>query len=205
MRPAPPRIPPGPPGLPIEERRSFSLWQVLVIAVVTLVIGMIIGYSGKKTSASSAGGAGTHSVFTLPPENATQGGSTTTVAGVAPGAPAASSSTTVAASTSRVATVLMPATKGKGTGDLPSFTTGGTYSFGWVFDCAENAGATGTFAVTVVPASGTAGPPAVTESGQSNQGVSNQPAVNGTEHLHVDAGPGCIWLIKVTGIAGSGG
>jgi hypothetical protein len=192
----------GRPGPRIEERRSFAPWQLAVACVATLILGMIIGYSGKKPSASSANTS--RPLITLPPATRTDvGGTTTTVAGVAPGTPGGNTTTTAAASGSstQIATVLMQPTKGRGTSDLPTFTTAGTFSFGWAYDCAENAGATGTFAVTVVPATGSAGSPAVTQSGQSNQGVFNAPATTGTEHLHVDAGTGCIWILKVTGIA----
>lgn len=195
-----------PGGLGIKERRSFALWQVVVVGIVCLILGMIIGYSNKKTSSSSA--SAPQSRLTLPPQSgATETGPTTTLAG-ASGISAATtttapggSSTTVAVS--QVATVLMPATKGQGPMDLPSFGTAGPWSIGWAFDCAESPGGGAAFTITVIPASGpAASTPAVSESGGSNQGVATEPSTTGTQHLRVATGTACLWIVKVTGIAG---
>ena len=195
-----------PAGLGIHERRSWATWQLAVVAVVAVFVGMIIGYSGKKTGPGGSTGAGIKlNLGPAPtsPRASTIGGS----AGLSPGTqpteptttgPTSTPSTSPASNTPRV--VLMAQVTGSGPSQLPAFTTAGPWNIGWAYDCVGAPGGTAAFAIQVLSDVGT-GASAVQESGRSGKGVSPE-NTSGRHRLQITTDPACRWAAKVTGIPG---
>jgi hypothetical protein len=168
--------------------------------MVAVVVGMIVGYSGKKPSASAGGGAG-RPIVDL--RGLTRSDSPTTTS---PPATESTTSSTAAPSTTAPPTgattkVLQPNTTGAGPKDLPSFTAGASWSIGWHFRCVAAPGGSAAFTVDVIPGpGGAAAGHAVEQAGNEAQGVSPQ-STAGTVHLRVTTDPACQWAVKVTGVA----
>lgn len=199
-----------PGGLGIREKRSFATWQLVLVAFVALLTGMVIGDTGRKPASGAAGGT---PFITLPssptgalhqPTMSVQ----TVTPGSVPPTTAAAPITSGASTTSIVASgapqvELVARTQGSGPSDLPTFKTAGTWTVGWAFSCVGAASGTGPFTITVVSASGASDPaPAVSESSRNGQGVTKQPARTGSQHLHIATDPACQWAVKVLGVAG---
>jgi hypothetical protein len=194
-----------PTGLGIEERRTWATWQMAVVAGVALLVGMMVGYSGKKPAKSTSGG--TVSLYG-------PGGSPTTVAGIAAGKPtidtaveatpttATATPTTVAPAgkTSGTEVYLVPATRGTGPETLPSFATDGLWHIGWAFDCVNAPGGQASFTINVVPDNGGgAASPAVQQTSRNGQSVTPMNST-GSRHLQILTDPACRWVVDVTGV-----
>ncbi|HLX87000.1 MAG TPA: hypothetical protein VKR22_00860 [Acidimicrobiales bacterium] len=197
------------PGtLGIRERRAWRTWQLAGAAVLTFVFGLYIeslSHAKAGTSASPstpayklptpttvAGGA-SRSGTTVPVTGAggggTGGGSTTTTA-----APTSGPTTTVAATGTAI--VLVPRYQATGNWTSNSFTvTGGTWNIGWAYQCTPPPASGPGFQVSVSPGGSTA----VTESNASGQGVTPVTST-GAQTISVQAAPGCVWVVKATGI-----
>ena len=191
--------------LDIAEARSWATWQLATTALAAAIVGMMIGYSGKKPGASGP----TSGIVSLGPLSASPTGKPPTVAPTTvvltthppttvPPTTVPSAPTTLSGA---VATVLVPNTVGKGTSDLPSFTVGGPWSIGWHFRCVQAPDGSAAFNVSVVPDAGGVASPAVDQTSRDAQGIANQTAP-GKFHLKVTTDPACQWAIKVTGVAG---
>jgi hypothetical protein len=152
-----------PGGLAIQERRSFATWQVVVAAFAAWIIGMMVGYSFKKSVSQQTT---RHGIISLPTGSSsgsragtvTTAGPTISVSAVAP-ATTVPTATTAAASAAAanpnaVATVLMAPVNASGPTDLPAFSTAGAWTIGWAFSCVGAPGSQAAFNITVVPASG---------------------------------------------------
>jgi hypothetical protein len=171
--------------------------------LATLLVGMWIGNSGRNTTAGASSNA--NRSFVLPPA----GGPPPSSSQATPGTttPQASVPTTTLPATTVPATgnptVLIPPLRSKGPGSTPQFSVaGGEWKIGWAYDCQNAPGGTALFQVFVTPAGGAAPPtPAVDESGRASQGVTTQ-STAGAEKLDVKTDPGCVWVVKVTGIGG---
>lgn len=199
----------APGGLGIEERRTWATWQLVLAAVVAAMVGMMIGYSGKRGSKNAAAGTLHLSVGSIQPRV----GTTTTIGGPTAVGPATTSaapttspltspSSLPAAATGPV-TVLVPNTIGSGPSDLPVFATAGAWTIGWQFRCVQAPGGSAAFTITVVPEGGSAdATPAVSQVSREAKGTSPQPASQGRQHLRVTTDPACEWAVKVTGVAG---
>jgi hypothetical protein len=223
---SPPPAPPAEPSwsqpgaLGIQERRSWATWQLVVAVAVAGVLGMMVGYSGKKPSAEagtgrpivSLGGLTATTPTTVggaaPTAAATTATTPTTVAGAAPTAAATTATTAMTETTVTTAapapaaapTVLMPNTPGTGPSDLPAFTAAGPWNIGWHFRCVNAPAGTGTFTVEVVPDAGAPAAPPVQQTSREGQGITPQTAA-GRQHLKITTDPACQWAVKVTGIA----
>jgi len=200
----------GDGDLGIQERRSWATWQLAVVALVFTIVGMLIGYSGKRPAKAAASGAPV-SLSGLSGASQSSGSvrsssSTSTTAGSLEAGPASelvttttaalTSSSPTAACTSP-STILMPNTTGQGPDQLPAFTATGAWCIGWVFDCEGAPGGTASFAIAGTPTSGTTPPPAVQQSGRQVSG--NTPGgTAGSFHLTVTTDPGCRWAAKVS-------
>lgn len=185
-----------PGGLGIEERRSWSVWQLATFVAVSIVVGAIVGHTGGK--AGTTGGE-QRALFTLPPVSSQGTASSPTTAAAAPGTTAASATT---APTAGPSTVLAPNVNGTGPRALPPFSAGPSWTIGWAFRCVLASNGTGTFQVVVVPEGG---PPstaaAVDQSGREGHGTTPQ-SRPGRQHLEVRTDPACNWAVKVTGTPG---
>jgi hypothetical protein len=99
------------------------------------------------------------------------------------------------------AVLLLPNKNGQGPNSTATFTAGGQWKIGWAYDCQLAKGGAGTFAVFVVPSSGTASPtPAVQKTGRSGNGVATLSST-GAQHLRISTDGACRWAVKVTGVA----
>ena len=197
----------APGGLAIRETRSWATWQLLVGFAAALVLGMIIGYSGKKSSTQAASSTPGHTTINL------GGPSVTTAAKGATGSarllPGTTTTVRSATSTTPPSTtpvnapqvVLMERTAGAGPDQLPSFTTGGTWNTGWAFSCVGAPGGSAAFTVLAVPEGAGAGAPitVVSQTSRAGSGVSPETA-SGRFHLQITTDPGCQWAAKVTGV-----
>src|ERR1700704_1352947 len=91
----PPSAPLGEPSwrqsgaLGIRERRSWATWQLVVAAGLAWVLGMMVGYSGKKPSSGAGTGRPIVSLGALAATTPTTGG----------GAPPTTAATTAATET----------------------------------------------------------------------------------------------------------
>jgi hypothetical protein len=196
-------------GLGIVERRSFAPWQLVLVAMAALVLGMIVGYSGKKT-AKAASSTGIVDLNNLPSAHTATSlrQPTLGVQSITPRAApttSASSATTPTSAThppSAAAVVLVPATTASGPRDIQSFATAGTWSIGWAFNCVASPAGTAPFTITIVPVDGGTGGVAVNETSRADQGVAHERSTVGRQALHIATDPACRWIITVTGIAG---
>ena len=187
------RVEPG--SLGIRQPRSWATWHLAAVALVALVVGMAVGYSGKKTSSSTADAP----LFKPgPAPTATAGGNGATTSTAT--SPTTTTTTAAPAAAPAPTAVLMANTQSHGSADLPAFTAAGPWNVGWHFRCFGTPTGSGTFTVTVVTdPSGDTGPtPAVDQTGREAQGVAPQTAT-GKLHLRVTAGDACQWAVKVTG------
>jgi hypothetical protein len=169
-----------------------------------LLLGMLIGYSGKKPAKVASGGAprvsldgpgASSTATTRVPALGIQPGAHVTTTTVTQSTAAAASASSACA-TPR--TTLMPNTPGRGSGALPSFSTTGSWCIGWHFRCVLNPGGTGPFTISVVTGDATTGTPTLEQSGREAQGLTGE-TPTGTLHLVVATDPGCQWAIKVSG------
>jgi hypothetical protein len=199
-----------PGGLQILQRRSWATWQLAASGLVLLLIGMMIGYSGKRPQMNSttaagggggglislgASGAGSSATTALPRTS----GAVEVVPTTAPDATTTPPTTTATASGPIV--VLAARTTGTGPTDLAAFTAGGSWTIGWAFTCVGAPGGSATFAISVVSDAGGAAKPAVQQSSRQGQGVTPETSV-GRQHLKITTDPACRWAVKVTGVAG---
>ena len=193
-----------PGGLGIREQRSWATWQMAVAAGLAVIVGMMIGYSGKKQSSTRSTGSGPVSLSglgagvtatTTPSRVGVQPGTPPTSAPVAPANSIAPSSGSAAAACNQPKGFLLPNTPGRGPDALPAFTTHGAWCIGWVFDCAGAPSGTATFDILGVTATGTT--PIVQQSDRKAAGVTPQGAV-GPQQLRVSTDPGCRWAVKVS-------
>lgn len=207
---------PAPGELKIKEPRSWRTWQLVLAVAASGFVCMFIGNvtaGGPSSQAATTAGGG----YKLPPPaSAPSQGSSTTVANrssVITTVPMSSPTTTTAASggaptTSTVptgpVTVLLAPHQAQGNWTSTPFTVGGgQWNIGWAFQCTPAPASGSGFEVYVVPAgaSPTAGqPPAVSGTGGSGQSVTAQ-TTSGSQQLVVVAAAGCIWVVKVTGVA----
>ena len=190
--------------LDIAEARSWATWQLAATALVAAIVGMMVGYSGKKPGASGP----TAGIVSLGPSSSPTAGKAPILAPTT-AVPTTHPPTTVAASTGvtpttaagATATVLVPNTIGKGTSELPSFIVAGPWSIGWHFRCVQAPDGEAAFNVSVIPDGGGPATPAVDQTSRDAQGVTPQTA-SGKFHLRVTTDPACQWAVKVTGVAG---
>jgi hypothetical protein len=194
-----------PDGLEIRERRAWATWQLAIAGFVCLIVGMMIGYSGKRPATVATAGVSTR--VTLPGSGgstAANGHPATSLVASAPESTAAP--TTLAPATAPVSAAaacntpkgtLLPNTPGSGPSDLPAFSATGPFCIGWVYNCAGAPGGSGPFLISVSGGGASVGPPAVQESNRQGSGVTPQ-TVTGTQRLRVSSDPGCRWAIKVT-------
>jgi hypothetical protein len=198
-----------PGGLSIQERRSWATWQLATAALIFLIIGMIIGYSGKKPAKAAAAGASSGVSLDGPSGSASTVPTAKTSPSLSPGAQSVATSvnttTTVVSASGSTAnacsapkTLLMPNTPGTGPGALASFATTGNWCIGWHFRCVLAPGGSGSFSINVVPASGASSTPTVQEAGRDVSGETPESPA-GTVHLSVATDPACQWAIKVSG------
>lgn len=210
---------PAPGELKIKEPRSWKTWQLVVAVVasglVCMAIGNVTGGGSPSQAATSANGG-----YKLPPESGagSSQSSTTTVVGQSSPSTTASSggsatTTTTSAGGSATtsttvvtgpATVLLAPHQAQGNWTSTPFTVGGgQWNIGWAFQCTPAPAAGSGFEVYVVAAgaSPSAGQtPAVTGTGGSGQSVTPQ-STSGSQQLIVVAATGCVWVVKVTGVA----
>jgi len=204
---------PAPGDYQLKQRRSWKTWQLALVALVFLLVGLAWNYKTVGTSST----ASTAPAYHLPPQGAS--GSTTTTS---PSFVGSSSTTTTAASGSTTTTtvaaggatsttappsaaagparVLMGPTQNTGNWTSPAFTTTAAgWNIGWAFRCTPAPASGPSFAVFVTPVGGTpSGTPAVSETGPSGQSVTTQ-STTGAQTLVVQAPAGCEWVVKVTG------
>jgi hypothetical protein len=183
---------PAPGALHIKGRRSWSTWQLLVVALVAVVVGFWLnGTTQSSSKASSAAPA-----YKVP---ASTGSTTTTAAGGATTTTAAGEATTPSA-TAGPAGVLLPSTQKQGNWTSPPFTTTvAGWNIGWAFSCTPAPPSGASFQVFVTPSGGTpSGTPAVSGTGASGQAVTAQSSL-GAQTLVVQAPASCEWVVKVTG------
>ncbi len=165
------------PGqLKIKERLSFSTWQVALVAVGTLVIGMLLGScfpTGTSTPKTASGGGGSRP---LPAESGAAGatggpGASATTAPPAQTATTAAGSTASSVPTSTPASgplqVLLGPKQSQGAWTSTPFTVAsGSWNIGWAFRCTPAPASGAAFQVFVVPAGGSPGKTAaVSETG----------------------------------------
>ena len=214
----------APGGLQIREARSWATWHLAASILAAAIVGMIIGYSGKKPAAQSAAGQSTFQLGGPSVTKAPNAGSGATrtqgsiptdgSTGVAPGLPSSPATSTSSTSTSiapaapptspasnAVAAVLVPKVTGTGPEQLQAFTTGGPWQIGWAFDCVGAPAGSASFAIDVVPKVAGTTTSAVHQTARNGQGVSPE-GTSGQFHLQVTTDPACRWAVKVTGVAG---
>ena len=115
---------PAPGELAIQGRRSWKTWQVSVIVLVALLVGMFInGLAGGNNSASSASSTNNQTNYKLPPPAS---GTTTT----APSASGATSTTVAGASSTTVTSGADEKSKSSGEKSKQSGTTTTTAASG---------------------------------------------------------------------------
>lgn len=213
----PPPDRPAPGELGIRERRSWRTWQLLLTAVVAAVFGMWFNGNSGASSGASGGSGGARS-YSLPPNGAAAGSSTTattsaagattattTAAGAttatttAAGAAGATTSTTAPTGP---ATVLIPATELHGNWTSSAFTiAGGQWNIGWAYRCTPAPASGPAFEIFVVPAGGTPGQtPVVTEATATGQAITPETTA-GSQQVVVETEPNCEWVVKVVGIS----
>jgi hypothetical protein len=193
-----------PGGLGIKEQRAWATWQLAVTGLIFLLVGMIIGYSGKKPGKAPSSTAARVSL--VPAGGTSTPRTSTTVANSIEPGPAATTATTAApsvATSSNSATLcnapkatVLPNTPGSGPSDLPTFDAPSAWCIGWIFDCSASPGGAAPFMLSVVSTAGAA-TNAVTEDSRQGNGIVPETG-SGTQHLRVTADPGCKWAIKVT-------
>jgi len=206
-----------PGGLDIKETRSWATWQLATAALIAAVVGMLIGYSGKKPSLQASASApkislggpsvsispGASATATSAPASSTTAPTATTASATATTVattPAGSGSTTVAANQPQV--VLEPQTNGAGPDQLPTFSTAGPWNIGWAFSCVAAPGGSAAFTVQVVSEPAATTPvTAVTQTSRLSSGVTRETG-GGKFHLQITTDPACRWAVKVTGVAG---
>ena len=188
----------------IAEGRSFRTWQVLVMGVGALLLGMAVGYSGKPRVANvtatprffkPANGSTTGAA-----SNGTGAGTTppslpSAAAGTLPRAPAPPATTLPSRSMSPPQQLLL--LKGTGSQQSDRFSVGATgWTIGWAYDCSLQGGS-GSFVIKVLNTDGTPSTDAsVTESGGGARSVTVEQST-GERYLAVVTT--CRWAIKVTG------
>ena len=220
---------PEPGDLHIVQKRTWRTWQLVAAVIVAALLGMWINGSTGGASGSSATSGGESKLpppsesTTTPPSGAhgsssgsttttTAGGAagatTTTTAGSGGGSAGATTTTTTGGGAPATAaagpnTVLVPATQQTGNWTSPAFTiAGGTWDIGWAFRCTPPPASGPSFQVFVVANGASPGPtPAVTSTDPQGQSVTPQTST-GSQQIVVQAPPGCLWAVKVTGFSG---
>jgi hypothetical protein len=209
---------PAPGALHIKGKLTWKTWQVLLIAMAALLVGLALNYKtvgatsssnkpaytlppsgGATTTAPSGGGKASSTTTTSPGGSTTTtaaGGSTTTTA---PGG-STNTSTPSSASGAGPARVLLGPTQLQGNWTSPSFTTTvAGWNIGWAFRCVPAPASGPSFEVYVTPTGGqVTGTPAISETGPSGQSVTSQSSL-GAQTLVVQAPATCTWAVKVTG------
>jgi hypothetical protein len=194
---------PAPGALGLIGRRAFKPWQVFVVAVLAVGIGMLANYrtvggaakSSNKAAYNLPGSSTAGSTTTL-----ASGASTTTTSAVA-SPPTAGASTTATTAPVRI---LLAGHQQNGNWTSSSFTTSSAgWIIGWAFQCTPAPASGPSLQIFVTPVGGTAsGSPVITETGASGQesqaNVTTQSAI-GTQQLVVEAPANCQWAVKVSG------
>ena len=131
-------------SLGIKERRSWATWQLVSIAFVALLGGMLVEYLASGSGGSSSASKVNAKSYTPPPPSrssssgtASPGGKTgsTTTTSTAPGAGAGQTTSTTAPVTGP-AQVLLGPYQSQGDWTSPSFTIGGgQWNIGWAYRC----------------------------------------------------------------------
>jgi len=212
----------------IEQRRSFQTWQVLIMGIGVLLLGMAVGYSGKprianltakprffdrsSTATSTAPSTKTRpgATASIPPVASTRlpasapVGRTTATTTPATTTPA----TTTPATTTPTSSPTTPTSTSapqqllllKGTGSQQSdhFKVSGP---GWAIGWAYDCslqGGTGSFVIKVVNTDG-----AATTDGsvvQNGAGARSVTVERSTGDHYLDVSTACRWAVKVTGV-----
>jgi hypothetical protein len=191
-----PVVQPGELG--IRLRRSWPTWLLVMGVLGGVLVGTFIGHSGASGAPTSA----QKSYAPPPPAGAATSAPTTTAAPAPATAGSSSSATTTTAAASGSPQVLVPRFESsQSSWTSRVFTiTGGTWNIGWAYRCTPAPAGGAAFTVAVVPSGGAAsGPPAVSGSSASDQGVTPQ-STTGAQSVMVTAAPGCLWVVQVTGI-----
>ncbi len=196
-------------SLGIKERRSWATWQLVSIAFVALLGGMLVEYLASGSGGSSSASKVNAKSYTPPPPSrssssgtASPGGKTgsTTTTSTAPGAGAGQTTSTTAPVTGPAQVLLGPYLS-LGDWTSPSFTIGGgQWNIGWAYRCTPAPAAGPAFQIFVFPTGGSpSGTPAVSQTADSGQSVTPQ-TTSGSQQLQVQVPAGCIWVVKVTGV-----
>jgi hypothetical protein len=196
-------------SLGIKERRSWATWQLVCIAFVALLGGMLVEYLANGSGSSSASKVNSKSYTPPPPSGssssgtASPGGKTgsTTTTSAAPGAGGAGQTTSTTAPVTGPAQVLLGPYQSQGDWTSPSFTIGsGQWNIGWAYRCTPAPAAGPAFQIFVFPTGGSpSGTPAVSQTAGSGQSVTPQ-TTSGSQQLQVQVPAGCLWVVKVTGV-----
>lgn len=206
-------VPPAPTGAPapgslgIRERRSWATWQLVSVAIVAFLGGMLIEFLAAGSGALAGGKANAKS-YTPPPPSSSSSIGNTSSGGVTPTsttpttAPVSTGQTTpTTAPVTAPAQVLLGPYQSQGNWTSTPFTiAGGTWNIGWAFRCTPAPASGPAFQVFVVPAGASpTGAAAVSQSGVSGQSITPETTPGG-QQLQVQAPPGCVWVVKVTGV-----
>jgi hypothetical protein len=200
---------PAPGELHIKERRSWRTWQVAVVAVAAILVGMLLNYHTVGSSQAS-----TAKAYSLPPPARSGSTTATTVAPTTAGSHGAATTTTAAGGTTTTtpgssttttavagpARVLLSSAQMSGNWTSTAFTTtAANWSIGWAFRCTPPPAGGPAFQIFVTPVGGKpTGTAAVSQTASSGQSVTPQSSL-GQQTLVVQTSASCVWVVKVTG------
>lgn len=215
--PPPVEIQPGTHG--IRGKRSWKTWQVIVACVISLLLGMRLGYDGESSTKAIAGGTvpggsglppdpNAGSSTTLPPDPGADPGAepgsdpgSDPGADAGPGDPAGDGTTESSAPGSGTAQLLLEITPHTGSSKSETFkVAAGGWKLGWSFNCSKQGG-TGNFAIAVQRPDGTEIPDDPPVGLDDAQGTGVQDYTSDGEHV-LAITTDCLWALKVTGIPG---
>jgi hypothetical protein len=178
--------------------RSFrwQTWQLAVVCLVALVIGMMVGYASLSSSSSSSSpstAGGTAQRASTAPTTAPQA---TPTSAVPTTAVTATTTPGAAPAASAGHAILLDLKRETGPVTTQHFTvTGARWTLGWAYDCTASGGS-GSFKVSIHNADGSPS----TDGGVDQQGAKGSSVAaytsSGERFLVVDTA--CLWAVKVT-------
>ncbi|MGA2037291.1 MAG: hypothetical protein ABSH04_06885 [Acidimicrobiales bacterium] len=192
----------------MRERRSWATWQLVSVAIVALLGGMLIEYLANGSGSSASGKVNAKSYTPPPPSGSASSGArssasttTTPTATTSSGSAVAGQATSTTVAVTGPAQTLLGPFQSQGNWTSPPFTIGGgQWNIGWAYRCTPAPASGPAFEVFVVPAGASpSGVAAVSQAAGSGQSVTPE-STSGRQQLQVQAPAGCIWVVKVTGV-----